>query len=91
MAVDEVKWFLTDNWGVGDILSSAPAGGSRPSISSMKATLNGRTGILVFSDLHLGMHTELWDVDRMHQRDIVDAVFNAAQVLFWDVMITAMA
>ena len=91
MAVDEMNWFLTDNWGVGDILSAAPAGSSRPSISSMKATLDGRTGILVFSDLHLGMHTELWDVDRMHQRDIVDAVFNAAQVLFWDVMITAMA
>ena len=90
LAVDEMKWFLTDNWGVGDELSFAPVG-RRPSVPSMKAVLNGRTGILVFSDLHLGKHTELWDVDHMHQPDIVDAVFNAPQVLFWDVMITATA
>jgi hypothetical protein len=90
LAVDEVKWFLTDNYGVGDVLS-AGSGGTRPNLAAMKAALNGRTWILVFSDLHLGKHTELWDVDHMHQGDIVDGVFNTAQVLFWDVMITAAA
>ncbi len=48
-----------------------------------------KNGNQVISNLHLGTHTELWDVDHMHQRDIVPAVFNAAQVLFWDVMVTA--
>jgi hypothetical protein len=89
LAVDEIKWYLGDNWGAGDELSYTQAGGLRPGIPAMQAALNGRTGILVFSNLHLGTHTELWDVDHMHQRDISPAVFNAVQVLFWDVMITA--
>jgi hypothetical protein len=57
----------------------------------MMGVLNGRTGILVFSNLSYGTHTELWDVDHMHQRDISSGVFNASKVLFWDVMITATA
>ena len=89
LAVDEMKWFLENNYGLGDEISMV--GGRRQSLDEMKSALNGRTGILVFSNLGYGTHTELWDVDHMHQRDISEAVFNAAKVLFWDVMITASA
>ena len=86
LAVDEVKWFLENNYGMGDEISMD--GGRRRSVDDMKAALNGRTGILVFSDLHYGAHTDLWDVDHIHQRDISEALFNQPRVLFWDVMIT---
>ena len=91
LAVDEMKWFLEDNFGMGDEVSKADGGARRIKIDDMKAVLRGRTGILVFSDLRYGTHTELWDVDHMNQRDMSPALFNAAKVLFWDVMITAMA
>ncbi len=91
LAVDEMKWFLEDNFGVGDEISKDDQGRRITSIHDMKDVLNGRTGILVFSNLHLGTHTELWDVDHMHQRDISSALFNSPKVLFWDVMITAVA
>jgi hypothetical protein len=90
LAVDEMKWFLEQNFGLGDEISSDGTG-NRRNLREMLAALNGRTGILVFSNLHYGTHTELWDVDHMHQRDISSAVFNAPKVLFWDVMITASA
>lgn len=90
LAVDEVKWFLTDNYGEGEEISHNE-GTRRPSIADMMGVLNGRTGIIVFSDLRYGAHTELWDVDHMHQRDISPGVFNSPKVLFWDVMITAVA
>jgi Type VI secretion system (T6SS), amidase effector protein 4 len=90
LAVDEMKWFLEINFGIGDEISRDDDGGRR-SLRDMKALLNGRTGILVFSNLMYGTHTELWDVDHLHQRDISETVFNAAKVLFWDVMITAVA
>jgi hypothetical protein len=90
LAVDEMKWFLGQNFGVGDEISKDDSG-KRRLLQDMMRVLNGRTGILVFSDLAFGAHTELWDVDHMHQRDISTAVFNAAKVLFWDVMITAEA
>jgi hypothetical protein len=89
LAVDEMKWFLENNYGMGDEISTD--GGRRQSINDMKSALNGRTGILVFSDLHYGAHTDLWDVDHIHQRDISEALFNQPRVLFWDVMITAAA
>ena len=89
LAVDEMKWFLENNYGMGDEISTD--GGRRRSLNDMKAVLNGRTGILVFSDLHYGAHTDLWDVDHIHQRDISEAVFNQPRVLFWDVMVTASA
>lgn len=89
LAVDEVKWFLENNYGSGDEISMD--GGRRRTTSEMQAEINGRTGILVFSDQRYGHHTELWDVDHMHQRDISSAVFNQPRVLFWDVMITATA
>src|SRR4051812_48524392 len=44
--------------------------GRRRSTRDMMSVLNGRTGILVFSNLRYGTHTELWDVDHMYQRDI---------------------
>jgi hypothetical protein len=90
LAVDEMKWFLEQNYGMGDEISKDD-GGNRRSLADMKAILNGRTGILVFFNLQYGTHTELWDVDHMHQTDISSAVFDAAKVLFWDVMITAQA
>jgi hypothetical protein len=90
LAVDEMKWFLEDNFGLGEEVSKDDGGGRR-SRSDIKADLNGRTGILVFSDLRFGKHTELWDVDHMHQRDMSPALFDAPKVLFWDVMITAQA
>jgi len=90
LAVDEMKWFLEQNFGMGDEISKDD-NGNRRSLQDMMDVLNGRTGILVFSDLHYGTHTELWDVDHMHQRDISPAVFHAAKVLFWDVMMTAVA
>lgn len=90
LAVDEMKWFLEQNYGMGDEISTDD-NGNRRSVDDMKGVLDGRTGILVFSDLRYGMHTELWDVDHMHQRDISPAVFHAAKVLFWDVMVTAEA
>lgn len=89
LAVDEMKWFLENNFGMGEEISKD--GNRRRNTREMKDMLNGRTGILVFSDLRYGTHTELWDVDHMHQRDIDERVFNAAKVLFWDVMITATA
>lgn len=89
LAVDEMKWFLESSYGLGDEISTD--GGRRLSLQEMKTVLNGRTGVLVFSNLHYGTHTELWDEDHMHQRDISSAVFNAPKVLFWDIMITATA
>jgi len=88
LAVDEMKWFLEQNYGMGDEISRADDG-SRRSLDDMKVVLDGRTGILVFSDLRYGTHTELWDENKMHQPDIGWGVFNAARVLFWDVMVTA--
>ena len=90
LAVDEMNWFLERNFGVGEEISKDDSG-RRRTIQEMIDVLNGRTGILVFSDLRYGAHTELWSVDHMHQPDIVRAVFNAPKVLFWDVMITAAA
>ena len=89
LAVDEVKWFLEDNYGMGDEISRGPNGSRLTNIRDMTSVLSGRTGILVFSNLRYGAHTELWDVDHMHQRDISPAVFNQPQVWFWDVMLTA--
>jgi hypothetical protein len=90
LAVDEMNWYLKQNFGMGEEISKGD-NGKRRLLQEMTDVLNGRTGILVFSDLAFGAHTELWDVDHMHQRDISPAVFNAAKVLFWDVMITAEA
>jgi hypothetical protein len=90
LAVDEMKWYLERTFGAGEEMSRAGDKGRR-STSEMMAALDGRTGILVVSDLRYGLHTELWDVNHMHQRDISPAVFNAAKVFFWDVMITATA
>ncbi len=88
LAVDEMNWFLTQNFGAGEEISK-DTDGSRRSLQAMKDVLNGRTGILVFSNLAYGTHTELWDETRMHQPDISSHVFHAAKVFFWDVMITA--
>jgi hypothetical protein len=90
LAVDEMNWFLGQNYGPGEVVS-LDDGGQRRSTQDMTGALNGRTGILVFSNNAYGTHTELWDVDHMHQTDISRAVFDAPQVLFWDVMITATA
>jgi type VI secretion system (T6SS) effector Tae4 (amidase) len=90
LAVDEMKWFLEDNFGMGDEISAGEGGGRR-SRNDMKTVLEGRTGILVFSNLRYGTHTELWDGNHMHQRDMSPALFDAPKVLFWDVMITAQA
>ena len=89
LAVDEMKWFL-ENMTAGEEINLNESGGRR-SLAEMKATLNGRTGILVFSNLMYGTHTDLWDVDHIHQRDMSEGLFNSAKVLFWDVMITATA
>src|SRR5262249_5361375 len=83
LAVDEMKWFLEDNFGLGEEISKDDRG-ARRNLPAMKAVLNGRTGILVFSNLRYGTHTELWDIDHMHQRDMSQALFNAPKVLFWD-------
>jgi hypothetical protein len=90
LAVDEMKWFLEQNFGAGDEISTGDDG-TRRGIQDMMQVLNGRTGILVFSNLRYGTHTELWDVDHMHQRDMSPGLFNSPKVLFWDVMITAEA
>jgi hypothetical protein len=90
LAVNEMTWLLERNFGMGEELSK-PVNGQRPSHQTMQAALNGRTGILVFKDLGAGTHTELWDVDHMHQPRMSDALFDAPKVLFWDVMITATA
>ena len=90
LAVDEMKWFL-GRFGAGEEVSGAVSGKRRASAGQMREALNGRTGIIVFSNLHLGTHTEIWDVDHMHQTDMSPALFNAPQVLFWDVMVTATA
>jgi hypothetical protein len=87
LAVDEMNWFLEQNFGLGEEISTDD-GGKRRNTEDMMAVLNGRTGILVFSDLRYGKHTELWDNDHMHQRDMSRALFHAPKVLFWDVMIT---
>ena len=84
-----MKWFL-ENMTAGEEINLNESGGRR-SLAEMKATLNGRTGILVFSNLMYGTHTDLWDVDHIHQRDMSEGLFNSAKVLFWDVMITATA
>lgn len=68
---------------------SADESGRRRSAAQVKDALQGRTGILVFSDLAYGKHTELWDVDRMYQPDMSPALFDSPKVLFWDVMVTA--
>jgi hypothetical protein len=90
LAVDEMNWFLEDNFGAGEEINRDDDG-TRRSLEDMKDVLDGRTGILIFSDLQYGKHTELWDDDHMHQPDIVWGVFNVPRVLFWDVMITAEA
>ncbi|MGC2660349.1 MAG: T6SS effector amidase Tae4 family protein [Bryobacteraceae bacterium] len=90
LAVDEIKWFLEDNYGMCDEISTND-NGSRRTIRQMQDVLDGRTGILVFSNLRYGAHTELWDEDHMHQRDISQNIFHEPKVYFWDVMITATA
>ena len=90
LAVDELKWFLEQNFDVGEEIS-IDDDGNRREIKDMKDDLNGRTGILIFSDLRFGKHTELWDTDHMYQRDMSETLFNSPKVLFWDVMITAEA
>jgi len=90
LAVDEMNWFLEQSFGPGEEISKSDNGVRRTTVE-MKQVLKGRTGILVFSDLHLGAHTELWDVDKMYQADILESMFNKPKVLFWDVMVTAMA
>jgi hypothetical protein len=90
LAVDEIEWFLTQNFGVGEDVSKDDDG-SRRGTADVKAVLNGRTGILVFREGGFGKHTELWDVDHMHQRDMSQDLFLVPKVLFWDVMITATA
>jgi hypothetical protein len=90
LAVDEMDWFLTQNYGVGEEISKNDDG-SRRSTADMKAALSGRTGILVFREGGFGKHTEIWDVDHMHQRDMSQDLFLVPKVLFWDVMITATA
>lgn len=87
LAVDEMKWFLEGLAGPGEEIS-ANLDGTRRSLDDMKTVLEGRTGILVFSDLAYGMHAELWDQTKMHQPDMSWAVFNQPKVLFWDVMVT---
>jgi len=91
LAVDEMKWFLEDNFGMGEEISKDDSGKRRVKIGDMTDALAGRTGILVFSNLRYGAHTELWDIDHMYQRDMSPALFNQPMVLFWDVMITAVA
>jgi type VI secretion system (T6SS) effector Tae4 (amidase) len=91
LAVDEMKWFLEENFGEGEEISLGKNNKRVVKISDMMAVLNGRTGILVFSNLHYGTHTELWNVDHLHQRDMSLALFNCPRVLFWDVMQTAVA
>ncbi len=91
LAVDEMNWFLTQNYGVGEEISTDD-GGRRRNLADMKQVLNGRTGVLVFRDLGFGAHTELWDVDHMLQTDMSYGLFNPPnKVLFWDVMVTATA
>ena len=88
LAVDEMKWYLEQNYGAGEEIS-IDDNRNRRSTSDMTDVLEGRTGILVFSDLHYGAHTELWDVDHMHQHDMSPTLFHKPKVLFWDVMQTA--
>lgn len=90
LAVDEMNWFLDSLAGPGEEIS-VDESGARRSRDQMKEVLAGRTGVLVFSDQRYGMHTELWDVDHLHQGDISAAVFDQPKVLFWDVMVTANA
>ena len=90
LAVDEMKWYLEQNFGLGEEISTDDNGKKR-SIKEQKAALDDRTGILVFSKPPWGEHTELWDTDHMHQRDISEHLFESCKVLFWDVMITAEA
>jgi hypothetical protein len=65
LAVDEMNWFLTQNFGAGDEISRDDNGQHRQ-YEDIMAVLKGRTGILVFDDgTYAMLHTEIWDVDHM--------------------------
>lgn len=90
LAVDEMNWLLQLTYGAGEEISK-DENGRRRTRRQMLELLDGRTGILVFSNLRYGAHIELWDQTHMHQRDMSLDLFDQPKVLFWDVMITAEA
>lgn len=87
LAVDEVIQWLTDNFGDGENVG-VDEDGRRRSTREIKQSIDGRTGILAFSNNAYGTHVELWDTNRMHQPDMSEALFTEKKVLFWDVGLT---
>jgi hypothetical protein len=87
-AVDEVIDFLTNKCPggfPGELVSQDGAGNTRDG-PAVQDYLGGRKGILCFSDLKYGAHTELWDGFDIVQQDMNRGwCFNQPQILFWDV------
>jgi hypothetical protein len=81
-AVDELIDFLTNKLSggfAGEVVSQGRLG---PDIQTY---LQGRQGVLAFSDNKYGAHTELWDGHDIVQQDMDRGwCFNQPTVLFWD-------
>jgi hypothetical protein len=86
-AVDEVIDFLTNKCPsgfAGEVVNQDDTGNSRDG-PAVQSYLQGRQGILCFSDLQFGAHTELWDGHDIVQQDMNRGwCFSQPQILFWD-------
>ena len=85
-SVDEMKAFLNDTFGEGEQISQR-ADGRPASRAEAKASLQGRSGIVVFmGSQSWGVHTEMWLVDDFHQGWMKkrEDVFDWSPVWFWD-------
>jgi hypothetical protein len=84
LAVDELEKWLTLKYPDGESVHVDDAG-ARRSPQQIKDYLQGRTGILLFRNPGAGFHTELWDGQKIVQRDMNEhACFTQPRVLFWD-------
>jgi Type VI secretion system (T6SS), amidase effector protein 4 len=86
LAVDELENWLTVTYGDGEEVH-VDEDGLRRTPAQIKASLQGRRGVLLFRDpgQAAGFHTELWDGAQIVQRDMNEHVlFTRSRVLFWD-------
>jgi hypothetical protein len=85
----EVEVWLTRSYGPG--MAVRQNGEGRPSRGDyrrMLDSISGKQGALLFRSRGAGFHVELWDGQRIHQRDIdQERQFAEPRVLFWRTML----
>jgi len=86
LAVDEMETYMTHAFRPGEVVTGGGAiAGQRA--RSVRDTLKDRRGLLVMrsSATSLGVHTEFWDGNAFHQKDMAtDALLGLARVVFWE-------